>query len=439
MAEPSIEKTTAKKSTETSQKVRPLVKKMYADAHEAQKNGTPTAYSFVASLNDEIMRAMDVTPIWTENYAGLCAAKRDATRFLQKAKSEGYPNDLCTYALCGLGFDAIRKETGEMPLKSPDGGMPLPTMMLGTGMMVCDPRYKWFQSVRRYFDVPYYGYDLMWPAYPCDLKAVRSYYTRYMVDELRGLVAFMEKTIGRKMNWDKLSEVVDLAEKTKKIWWEAYDLRKAVPAPMPSEDAFNTMVPGFMYLGTQTALDFYTELYNEVKTRVDNGTGVIPDEKYRILWANGLPPWHSMMLLNFFESLGAVFPIEVNYRPFEPVEIPAGINDPLERMAIRFIHEWTEWYERADQNTHVPSVELLLHWIDKYKIDGIFMHRSFSCRTVHVGEFNQLNILKKYCDLPQLTLESDMVDVTSYSEEKVKTQITAYIETIDVYKKKHGK
>jgi benzoyl-CoA reductase/2-hydroxyglutaryl-CoA dehydratase subunit BcrC/BadD/HgdB len=66
----------------------------------------------VASQYDEIIRAMDVVPLPTENYAGLCAAKRDMDRFLLKAEEDGYSQVLCSYARIGLGFDSLRKELG---------------------------------------------------------------------------------------------------------------------------------------------------------------------------------------------------------------------------------------------------------------------------------------------------------------------------------------
>ncbi|MEW6264577.1 MAG: 2-hydroxyacyl-CoA dehydratase family protein [Thermodesulfobacteriota bacterium] len=429
--------TTARKTTKVAQKVRGLVKKMSLEAQAAGRDGQPVAYTFIMSFYDEILRAMDITPVWTENFAGLCAAKRDAERFLKRAVNEGFSQDLCTYALCGLGFDAWRRQLGEAPPSSPDGGMARPTVLLGSGMMICDPRYKWFQALSRYLDAPFYAHNLLWPPYPCDLEEAEERYVKLTTKELRGLVEFLEQSLGRKMDWDRLSETVNLAEKTLAIWWQAYNLRRAVPAPMPSEDAFNCMVPGWFMLGRPEALDFYTELHAEIKERVASKTGVIPEEKFRILWAGGLPPWHSLMLLNYFESLGAVFPIEVTYKPWDPVEIPDQVQDPLERLAYRFIRTWTFRYRKADGNSRNPDVELLLEWIEKYKIDGVFMHRAFSCRTVHVGQWHQLNLLKKYSDLPQLVLESDMVDVTTFSEERAKKQILAFVEVMDQRKSAH--
>ncbi|MFC1944367.1 2-hydroxyacyl-CoA dehydratase subunit D [Chloroflexota bacterium] len=430
-------KSTAEKSTEMSKRVRGMVKGMSQKAHQARAEGEPVAYSFVQGCYDEILAAMDVATVGTENWAGLCAAKLDAERFILKANAEGYPNHLCTYATCGLGYEAMRRELGgDAPPSAPDGGMASPTVMLGTGMMICDPRYKWYQSARRYVDVPVNINGLLWPPVDADLDEVRERYIRYNLEELRDLVDFLERHLGRKMDWDRLAETVDLAERTVKVWYEAYQLRKAVPSPMPTEDALNTMVPGFFMLGTQETLDFYRELYDEIKYRLDNKIGVIPEEKYRLLWGAGLPPWFGLIIFNYFESLGAVFPIENAYPPPFPAEVPATVTDPLERIVRRQFYSATYYYDKARRNSGDHIVEWLLDMIREYKIDGVVCHRAITCRTIHVGQIHLLNVLKKYTDIPTLVLESDIVDVRAYSEADTHAKIDAFIEIVDAYKRK---
>ena len=73
-----------------------MVKELAQETHEARARGDPIAYLFIASFSDDILRAMNVVTVGTENYAGLCAAKMDAERFLSKAEAEGYPRHLCT-------------------------------------------------------------------------------------------------------------------------------------------------------------------------------------------------------------------------------------------------------------------------------------------------------------------------------------------------------
>jgi benzoyl-CoA reductase/2-hydroxyglutaryl-CoA dehydratase subunit BcrC/BadD/HgdB len=433
-------KTTAEKSTEMSKRVRRMVKDLAQKAHEARARGDPIAYLFIASYYDDILRAMDVVTVGTENYAGLCAAKMDAERFLSKAEAEGYPSHLCTYATCGLGFDALRRELGEMPPNAPDGGMESPTVMLGTGMMFCDPRYKWYQAAQRYTGAPTHILGLLSPPVHythINLEEVKGYYLRYVTEELRGLVDFLERQLGRKMDWDRLSEVVDLSERTTKVWYDAYQLRKAVPAPMPIEDAVNCMVPGCFMMGTQEAYDFYRELYDELKYRVDNKIGTIPDEKYRLLWSLNVPPWYALVLFNYFETLGAVFPIEVVYHPLN-FEIPAGVTDPLERIAWRFYDSFTRRHEKARGHTGDSLVEWMLELIEDYRVDGVVFHQAMTCRTVHTGLLDQIRVLKKYCDKPVLLLEGDLVDIRNYNEANTHAKIDAFIEMLEAYKERQS-
>ncbi|HPL31929.1 MAG TPA: 2-hydroxyacyl-CoA dehydratase family protein, partial [Smithellaceae bacterium] len=223
-------KTTAVKGTDTAREVRALVKNIYKSAHEAKDQGKKVAYIMVASQYDEILRAMDIVPLPTENYAGLCAAKRDMDRFLLKAEADGYSQVLCSYARIGLGFDSLRKELGRIPEGSPDGGMPVPDMMLGSSA-VCDPRFKWYQATSRYLEVPTFGIDVVAPPPQADLNAVRDYYIQYQRDQLKGLIGFLEAQTGKKMDPDRLWEAIRLGDRAWQLWYDIDRLRVAIPCP----------------------------------------------------------------------------------------------------------------------------------------------------------------------------------------------------------------
>jgi len=437
--EASQQRTTAQHSIALAKKVRSIVKNVTIDAHAAQANGEPVAYLFISSAYDDILRAMDIKTVGTENYAGVCAAKRDAERFLERAEIEGYPRHLCTYATLGLGFDAMRKELGGMPANAADGGMPEPTVMLGTGMNICDPRYKWYQAAQRYNKAPVHILGLLNPnSYytHTDSKEFRDYYIEYLTAELRELVAFLERETGRRLDMDRLSAVVDLSERTLIKWYDAYQLRKAVPAPMPTEDALSVMVPGMFMLGTQAAYDFYSELYDELKHRVDNKIGTIPDEKYRLLWALSLPPWYGLVLFNYFEKLGAVFPIEAVYNAGRVPEIPDSVRDPIERVAWRFYTSMTSRHEKARKRSGDVNVEWFLDLIDEYQCDGVVFHQAMTCRTIHTGQLNQINTFKKFSDKPVLLLEGDIVDARNYDERATHAKVDAFIEVVDNHKRR---
>ncbi|MDD5093935.1 MAG: 2-hydroxyacyl-CoA dehydratase family protein [Dehalococcoidia bacterium] len=429
MAEEQTKKTTSIKATKTAKKVREFVRTMYMRAHQAKAEGRPVAYCMMASGYDEILLAMDITPVWTENYAGLCAAKHEAEPFLLRAEADGYSNVVCGYVRTGLGFDAMRKEQGGMPKGAPDGGMPEPDMLLGSSC-TCDPRYKWYQSMGHYTDTPTYCHDVVIPSVDANYKAVTPHYIKYQVQQFRGLIAWLEEQTGKKMDYDKLRYHVDLANRAAMMWWQSDQLRKAIPSPMPSQDHFNIFTPGVFRLGEQATLDFYTELRDEIQERVDNHIGVVENEQYRLMWGGGLPPWHTMWMFNYFESMGAVFAIESAYMHWEPRHIPEGISDPVEHIATRNYRLMTNYYEEAQANSGDPAVEKLLRLAKDYSIDGMVMHGSRSCRAMTIGQMHSNATIQKQVNLPFLGLVSDIVDLRDYSEAQWRMQIDSFMETV---------
>jgi len=426
-------------ATAAAAKVPKMVRANFTANLRAKEEGRPVAFSFIVDCYDEILVAMDIVPLWAESYAGICAAKRDAARFLEKAESQRFSRSLCTYATCGLGFEYWRKEAGgEMPPDAPWGGMAKPDFILGSGQTLCDPRYKWPQAVQHYLqDVPAYTGGFVWPPYDekINQREVEQYYLKYNVEELKGAIAFIERQTQRKMDWDRLEEVTDLVDRTWDMFIDAYELRKAVPTPMDTGDAMNTMVPLAFLLGTREAYDFYKDLYDELKEKIARKVGIVADEKYRLLWGAGLPSWFALGDFQYFNSKGAVFPAERTYREAEKIErlhLPA-LTDPLERIALRWMRYWTNWYDAARRRKgSIPEVERLIEYIEDYKIDGVVFHKANSCRTWHSGIMLQANILKElYPDMPILMLEGDIVDISSYNEADTHMRIDAFIETLE--------
>ncbi len=425
-------------ATTTATLVPRMVREMFSAAQNAHDEGKQTAYTFIASAYDEIIRAMDIVPIWVENFAGICGAKRVATGYLEKAESGYLSRTMCTYALCGLGYDAWREELGTLPPNAPWGGMPRPDMMLGTGAMICDPRAKWYQAAQQYMpDVPVHVNNILWPPFQqnVDHREVQDYYVKYMTGELRNLVAFLERQTGRKLDIDRLAETVDLVDRTWNLVWETHELRRARPTPMGTGDVFNTMVPQVFMLGTREALDFYTTLNRELKERIAAGLTSVPDEKYRLMWGGGIPAWFALADFDYFASKGASFPVEITYRLIEPLyhlDMPQT-NDPIERIAWRWFKYWTYWYDDARKRLgSYPEVERMIRYIEDYQIDGVVIHEAFSCRTWHPGLICQLNTLKRvYRDIPILVFESDMVDISSYNEEATHQQIDTLIDILE--------
>jgi len=430
-------KTSSKKWTESANKVRGLVKDMNT---RALLEGKPVAWVMLSMIN-ELFLAMDVLPVYPENYASLCATKRVSEPFIQRAEADGYSNVLCSYARTGLGYAALWQDTGVIPDFAPDGGMAKPAMLIGSGFM-CDARYKWFQAFSRYLDVPCYSFDMpIPPAGRARRPDAMLHYLNYMLTQLRGLIDFMEKTLGKKMDWDRLDEIVRRTEKINTLMYDSYILAaSAEPCPMPAEDTFNCFVPAYFMSGSVEALEFYQGLYDEVKQRVDNKVGIIPEEKYRLIWGGGIPPWHTMDIFNYVEERGAVFVYQTSYQPFAPVELPDSITDPLMRMFMSRSRPAAAHIARQQgiKQSDLGGLSGLFSsvaLVKPFHAQGVVMSMLRSCRAATIGQIHQRRLLEESSSVPVLILESDMGDVRDHSEAEWKMKLDAFFETIEARKK----
>jgi len=430
-------------ATEAAARISKLVRANLSATVKAREEGKKVAYAFINNGQDEIIRAMDIVPAWGESFAGVCAAKRDAEKYLQKAEAENFSRSLCTYATCSIGFDMSREELGKIPPDAPWGGMGRPDMIIGSAQQLCDPRFKWPQATQHYLrDVPIYVGGMYYPPWDpnMDQREVEKIYVKYATEELRALVRFCEKHTGRKMDWDRLAAIVDLTDKTWNLFIDTYELRKAVPTPMDTGDAMNTMVPVTFNLGTQEAYDYYVALNAELKQKIAEKKGVAETEKYRLIWPAGLPSWFALGDFQYFNDKGAVFPVEVTYRNAERLDrldLPKT-SDPLEHVAWRWVRFWTHWYDAARKRPgSLPKVERIIEYIEDYQCDGVVFHSAYSCRSWHAGIIQLAEVLKKvYRDIPVLIMEGDIVDISSYNEADTHHRIDAFIETLEAAKRR---
>jgi benzoyl-CoA reductase/2-hydroxyglutaryl-CoA dehydratase subunit BcrC/BadD/HgdB len=275
------------------------------------------------------------------------------------------------------------------------------------------------------------------PPSDANMDAIEKHSVRYMAEELRGLIAFLEEQTGKKMDYDRLMAIVRQVEETRWWWREAYKLRKAIPCPMSTQDHFVLFVPHHMLLTDPMTLDFYKGLYQELKERVDNKIGVIEDEKYRLLWGVGLPPWHSMYILDYFLDYGAVFAAETAYMVPDPFEIPPDITDPVELIALRAFERNTYLQRQGQEAGGIPPLaQAHLERIRDYSIDGVVMHITRSCRAATMGQTLVRNVIRdRYPGLPVMFMESDIIDLQTYSEAETKNLIDTFMEMVAAYKR----
>ncbi|UCC33740.1 MAG: 2-hydroxyacyl-CoA dehydratase [Candidatus Bathyarchaeota archaeon] len=387
---------------------RNYVKKFYDDAHRAKKEKKPVAW-VASTFPIEMLQAMEVTPVWPENYASVCAARQVSLRLCEAAERAGFSKDLCSYARCVLGSIFEEKDL-------PEGGLPKPDFLVAsTG--ACDTHFKWFQVASRRLNRPLFLLDI--PYDTTGAQAPEDYQVKHYVTQLDELISFLEGQIGKQFDMNRLRTVERLSDRTSKLWMEIQDCRKAVPAPMNARDAFSTVFFMLCIPGSEISIKFYEKLRDELKERVKDGVGAIEDEKHRVIWDN-LPMWFNLRFFNHLNSLGAVIVAETFSHVWAGDLNPSK---PLESLAKKYLPNFANAVAER-------RINLILRLIREWRVDGVILPTNWGCRMMSIGMTLLKKVIRKELGVPSLILNIDSTDWRNYNEAHVKTEIEAFIEML---------
>ena len=398
------------KKLRTAQELQGLMEGHYRQVElKMLRLGKPVAW-VTSGAPVELLQAMDILPVYPENYGALCGARGVGAQLCQIIEAKGYSQDLCSYAKESLA--AIVN-----PKLAPLGGLPRPDVLISCSN-ICGTVLKWYEAVARLTNVPLFLIDT--PYIHEDDGRAPEHALRYVVAQLQDLVVWLEKQTRRTLKPDRLRQSVALAAETTVLWREIRELCRARPSPLNAPDLFLNMAPIVTLRGTKEAVAFYRKLKAEVEERVAQGVGAIPQEKYRLLWDN-IAIWPKLYrFYSQFVDYGACFVVDT-YTGGWAMKMDGG--DPLEAAARVYTEVFLNQSVRFRANRIVQMVQ-------DFAVDGFVMHSNRSCKPYSLGQYDIKRIVTERTGVPGLLIEADHCDVRSYAEEPIKTRIQAFMETL---------
>jgi benzoyl-CoA reductase/2-hydroxyglutaryl-CoA dehydratase subunit BcrC/BadD/HgdB len=404
MADPDRER----RKIKSVQKMKEIMTHYYIEAKTAGETGKNIAW-ITSGGPVEPLIAMDVIPVYPENYGAMIGASHMGVDLCEKAEAMGYSRDLCSYARADIACSTVDG--------GPIGGLPRPDMLICCNN-ICGTVLKWYEVQARYYNVPLFILDT--PVCHTEFsREVRTYVKRQVEEYL----LFLEQVCGKKLDREKMAEVGRLSIAGQRLWQAVLDTTVHKPAPMSAFDAFFHLALIVTLRGTQIAVDYYRMLLAEMNTRISEGISAVPFEKFRLLWDN-LPVWYrTRWLSDKFAARGACLVADTYTSAWCG---SMKYIDPSD-----FINTMAEGYSRIYLNIGVDQMaEQVIAMIDKYGVQGLVMHSNRSCKPYSFGQYDIQRIIQEKRGLPTLMLEADMVDERSFSEAQVETRIDAFMEML---------
>jgi benzoyl-CoA reductase subunit B len=389
---------------------RNYVKPFYETAHKAKEEGKLVAW-VASTFPVEILLAMDLIPVWPENYASLCAARRVSVPLCELSERQGFSKDICSYARCVLGslFD------GE---NLPEGGIPKPDVLVAS-TCACDTHLKWFQIASRLFKKPLLLLDVPYNVEGANPENLKDHYIQHYVSQLKDLVCILEMHSGIKLDGDQLRKTMELSNRASELWLEIQNYRKNIPAPMGAREAFSAVYFILCASGTEQAVDFYERLCNELEEKVKQGVGVVEDEKYRLVWDN-LPLWFNLQIFQYLRGFGAVVVAETFSHVWAGSVDPSK---PYESLARKHLSNMSNC-------TIERRIELIAGLVRDFRANGVILPTNWGCRMMTIGETIVKKRIHEMTGVSSLILDVDSTDWRNYDEYRVKTKLETFLKTL---------
>ncbi len=370
-------------------------------ALKAQKNGGHVVW-VEWILSAEILEAFDVASFNTEtlNIFGNTYGEEYPPMLIAAAEARGIPVENCS---------AVKLSVGSFLLKQ----IPDPTLIIAASHP-CDSSITIYQSLEYLTGAPTFSFDTPY------WKDEDSY--KYFEENMWNCVQFLEGHIGKKIDWEKLREVLDRVNEINHYLGEICEMNRALPCPGTMITLLYSWVIREVAIREPSAVDMARDLYQVTRKRFEKGVGSVKKERIRVvMW---FPPigFFTYIFKWMEEEFGAVVVADF-IGHISTVHMDTSAPETMIRDLAK-----TQMHLGMGRQCHGPAeflTEELGRLIEDYSADCVLFMGHNGCK----HGWAALKIIQDYLkerNMPTLYLNLDIMDNRHTSEEELREQIRTF-------------
>lgn len=414
----------SRKRLATSAQATAYQKEWFASIRERVMGGEPFAL-VNADVPQEILRAMDIPYVVNQWWSSLCSAKQTVPRYLNLLSAHGYPTDLCRYCSISLA-SALDPD----PISGPWGGLPKPSVVISR--LTCDAQSKIFENMANAFGIPYYALEntvpqtmpeRWWERVADEWESLFDpHRLAFGVEDLKGLIRFLEIHTGRTLRPRALEEVMDRVNRQAEFNRQTRDIiATARPSPVSIPDTIPSVMIPQWHRGTEWAVQMAQSLRDEVASLVAEGNAACAREQVRLMWL-GRGLWHNLGFYQHFEErYGAVFIWSI-YLAIAADGYARYGGDPLRALASR--------YAGMEDMLHMPpwNSDWYVTEAQRHGVQGVVHLVPNACTQGAGGTFFVRRALEQ-AGIPVLQIRADPVDRHGWDEDAMVERVQQFLES----------
>jgi benzoyl-CoA reductase/2-hydroxyglutaryl-CoA dehydratase subunit BcrC/BadD/HgdB len=381
-----------------------MLQDYFTALHDARQNGGfVVAHTIFFPV--EIFQAMDLVPMHLEFTSSLMSLFGiDCSDLMAEAAAMGLPTEICSaHRIIG---GALKK-----------GAVPKANAVVCSNL-VCDNAIKSGELTMEFNHCPGFVFD-----YPFNKSAAAE---KFIINELKEVIAFLENTSGHKMDWNKLSECIVEINKQIRLMRQINSLCKSVPSPFQPQDFIKFLVVDHMGAGKPETTLYLQKLAEDLAAKVAEGKGFANPERLRLM-ATMLSPWYLQGAIdNILAEHGAAIVCNPNLSDWRE-EVELDPEKPLESVARKLAAGAPmRMFGALDKWALGPFISS----VKEYQIDGVINFNHLGCRQMGPTFKIYKDVLNEL-DVPILNIDCDLVDPTITSVDEVRQKMEQFFELLE--------
>ena len=387
----------------------------YQNALDAKKEGKLVCWA-TSICPQELLETMDIDVVYPENHAAAIGARKCAPEFIENAEGKGYSTDICSYARVNIGYSNIKESLA--------GNIPMPDLIFCCSN-ICNTVIKWYENLAKNLNIPLIMFDMPFN----HTFDVPEHSIKYMRAQIEHAIERLEQITGKKFDYDRFGEIMEISADTARWWRKATDLAKAKPSPLNGFDMFNYMAMIVCARGKKEGRDLFKLWHDELKEKIEKGLGPWKEgeEKYRIMW-DGIACW---------PHLSDTYKILKKY----------GIN----MVTSTYPESWTIVYEKNDldgmakayssnyaNRNLVYGTGNVIKLVQDFDLDGIIYHSNRSCKLMDFRQYEVQRRIEQATGVPSVIFDGDQTDPRIFSLAQYETRVQALVEMMEKNKQQRG-
>jgi benzoyl-CoA reductase subunit B len=302
---------------------------------------------------------------------------------------------------------------------------------------------KWYQLVSEYKGIPYFSIDMA-----CGIQEeMAPHRQEYLENQCFDAIEWMEEVTSRKFDDEKFIKAVYTDSENMSLWSKICELNKNIPAPLEEKTMYSLYVLNALDRTSEAVTEFYRELLDEVKYRVENQIAAVPTERFRFI-SDSQPPWSFLKIFRYLKSYGGVsvgsFYTFCLMSAWDVIDghlvAPPSLREEGKELKTReeavktMVEIYTTRRPIHDNFTLAwPKSACMLSMVKDWRCDGAIMHFNRGCEGTSLGNAeNRLALLKE--GIPVVVYEGNMGDEREFDAADAMNRVDAFLESLGAKK-----